>query len=772
MAYDGSLKFDTKVDDSGFKQGVGKLQSIGGKMVGGIIKGTAAAAAGVGAIAAASIKVGSSFEASMSQVAATMGITVNEIAAGSESFQKLEDAAREAGATTQFSAMEASEALNYLALAGYDTDKAIGALPDVLDLAMAGGLDLGRAADIATKSMNSLGLESDELTGFIDKIAVTAQKSGTDVDQLGEAMLTVGGTAKIMAGGTTEMAAQLGILADAGIAGAEGGTALRNVLLALSAPTKKQADALAALGVETYDANGEFRNTNDIFEDMNKKLSTMSEKERAEVLSSIFNKVDLKSANALLGASGDRFNELAGYIDDSNGAAKAMGETLNDNLIGKMEILKSGLSELGISIYKELDTPLKGVTETAIGYVEQLTKAFQEDGLEGMVNAVGDILANIVDQVANFAPKVVEMATSLIMSFVSGIRDNITSIVNAALDIVSSLIDTVLTLLPELISLGMEILIALMLGIADMLPDLITQIIDTVILIADMIIDNLPLLIEAGLQIMFAIIQGILDNLPTLIENVPRIINSFTDAIMGQLPLILKMGVLIILEIIKGLINSIPTLVKNIPQIIMAIVNVFTLYNFAQIGRAAITKIGQGITAMTSNIGGVARNLGNSVINTFKSLFSGTGISNIGTNLVKGIWRGISNATQWILNQIKGFGGAVLKGIKSIFGIKSPSTIMRDEIGKNLALGIGVGFEAETGDLTKDINNEMAALTNQLQATVESENLKVVGNASTIHKTELIHSGVIRLEGVNNRGEFVDAADIVMEKLMQEARGY
>ena len=136
----------------------------------------------------------------------------------------MERAARDAGATTMFSASQAAEALNYLALAGYDADKAIDALPKVLNLASAGGLELGYAADIATNSMNALGLETDQLGMFIDQLAVASQKSGTDVSQLGEAILTVGGTAKIMKGGTVELATQLGIL-DAGIKGAEGGTA-------------------------------------------------------------------------------------------------------------------------------------------------------------------------------------------------------------------------------------------------------------------------------------------------------------------------------------------------------------------------------------------------------------------------------------------------------------------------------------------------------------------------------------------------------------------
>ena len=153
---------------------------------------------------------------------------------------------RSAGESTQYSASEAAEALNYLALAGYDAATASEVLPSVLNLAAAGGMDLAYASDLATDAMSALGIaaSNENLTNFGDKLAVTAQKSNTSVSQLGEAILTVGATAKDLAGGTTELNTALGILADSGIKGSEGGTHLRNVLLALQTPTEAAASAL------------------------------------------------------------------------------------------------------------------------------------------------------------------------------------------------------------------------------------------------------------------------------------------------------------------------------------------------------------------------------------------------------------------------------------------------------------------------------------------------------------------------------------------------
>lgn len=197
------------------------FSKLGSHITDAMKKAGAAATAAFSVAMGAAVKVGMDFESGMSQVAATMGITTTEIASGSKEFEALSQAAKNAGATTQFSATQASEALNYLALAGYDAEKSITALPTVLNLAAAGGIDLGYASDMVTDSMSALGLETNQLEGFVDQLAKTSQKSNTNIAQLGEGILTVGGTAKDLTGGTVELNTALGILADNGVKGAE-----------------------------------------------------------------------------------------------------------------------------------------------------------------------------------------------------------------------------------------------------------------------------------------------------------------------------------------------------------------------------------------------------------------------------------------------------------------------------------------------------------------------------------------------------------------------
>ena len=406
--------------------------------------------AGLSAGAIASVKFGSNFEAAMSGVAATMGMTSTEINNGSADYERLKQAAKDAGATTKFSASQAAEALNYMALAGYDVDESIATLPTVLNLAAAGGMDLATASDMVTDSMSALGDMAGTADSFVDKMAKTSQKSNTSVAQLGEAILTVGGTAKSMAGGVDEMNTVLGILADNGIKGAEGGTALRNMILSLSAPTDTASAKMEELGLSVFDAEGKMRPMNDVFNDLNDILSTMTEGEQTQVLNTIFNKVDLKSVNALLANSGERFDELSGYIADCDGAAANMADTMNNNLQGSVTILQSALEGLGIAVYEQMEEPLKEAVKVGNGYIDELSAALKENGPDGLVSALGQILADIALRAAEFAPQLIELAVQLIKELAQGIIDNIPELMDAAGKIADAILDGIGDLCPAL----------------------------------------------------------------------------------------------------------------------------------------------------------------------------------------------------------------------------------------------------------------------------------------------------------------------------------
>ncbi len=363
------------------------------------------------AAGAASIKAGMDFDSAMSQVAATMGTTTDDI-------KDLRDYAIQMGSTTSFSATEAAEALNYMALAGYDADTSMKMLPTVLNLAAAGGMDLAAASDAVTDAQSALGLSTEETTTLVDQMAKASSKTNTSVEQLSSAILTVGGTARTMKGGTEELTAVLGVLADNGIKGSEGGTALRNILLSLQSPTDKAAKTLKEMGVSVYDSEGNMRSMTDILADMNGALSDMTGEERAKALSSVFNKRDLKSINALLNTSTERWEELGVALDDAGGAAEQMAATQLDNLKGSLTLLKSALEGAAIAVSDVISPVIRKFADKVSKWVDKFNKL--SPAMQKRIVAIGVAIAAI-------GPVLIVVGKG--MQLVGKVMQNVTTIV-------------------------------------------------------------------------------------------------------------------------------------------------------------------------------------------------------------------------------------------------------------------------------------------------------------------------------------------------------
>lgn len=352
-----------------------KLQAVGNTITG-VGQKFLPVTAAVGALGTAALKTTADFDSSMSQVQATMGITKDSMSelngASVNTMDALRDLAKEMGASTAFSAGECADAMNYLALAGYSTQEIYDTLPTVLNLAAAGGIDLASASDMVTDAMSALGMETSEADTIVDQMAKTASSTNTSVSQLGEGILTIGATAKSIKGGTAELNTALGILANNGIKGAEGGTHLRNVILSLQNPTDKAAATMDSLGVSVYDSEGNMRSMNDILGDLNTSMEGMTAQEKANIISQIFNKTDLSAVNALLANTGDTWDSLQQSIVDSGGVAQQMADTQLDNLSGQLTLLKSALEGLAISFGEILMPAIRAIVEKVQAFVDKL----------------------------------------------------------------------------------------------------------------------------------------------------------------------------------------------------------------------------------------------------------------------------------------------------------------------------------------------------------------------------------------------------------------
>ena len=381
--------------------------------------------AAVTGLGTAAVTTAANFESSMSQVQATMGVTKDAMSTvdgqSVNTMDTLSELAKKMGAETAFSAKECADALNYLALAGYDTQQMCDTLPTVLNLAAAGDIDLASASDMVTDAMSALGMGVDESTKMVDQMAKTASSTNTSVAQLGEGILTIGATAKSIKGGTAELNTALGILANNGIKGAEGGTHLRNVILSLQNPTDKAAAQMDALGVSVYDSNGNMRSLNDILGDLNKSMDGMTSADKANIIATIFNKTDLASVNALLANTGDTWDSLQSSITNSAGAAQQMADTQLDNLQGQITILKSALEGLAISFGELLMPAIKQIVDWVQKFVDWLNS--MDEGTKKVVVTVA-LLAAAIGPVLIVIGKVIS-AVGTIMTVVPKIASAI-----------------------------------------------------------------------------------------------------------------------------------------------------------------------------------------------------------------------------------------------------------------------------------------------------------------------------------------------------------
>ena len=386
---DGYIRIDTKILDGNFSKDISRIKT-----------GLLALSGAMTALGVKSISVGKDFEKSMSQVGATMGLTVEEIRSGTGAFAELEKVAREAGATTEWSASESAQALNYMALAGYNAEQSIKTLPTVLSLATAGGLELARASDMITDAMSALGLNLDSASDFADVLVKASQKANASVGEFGEAILTVGGTARILKGGVVELTSALGVLANAGYKGSDGGTVLRNVILSLTAPTSMASKEFEKLGVSAFDSAGNMRNLQDILGDLNDKLSSLTAEERENILNKIFNRREIGAVKLLMSDINKSFVNLKNNLNESKGSAKETAKVMQDNLAGSLKSLKSKFEDLNITIYKNIVPTLKESVDELGKFIQEFAKSEEvkefSNAISTMVKGLSELIKNIL----------------------------------------------------------------------------------------------------------------------------------------------------------------------------------------------------------------------------------------------------------------------------------------------------------------------------------------------------------------------------------------
>lgn len=463
MAYDGSIKIDTKIDTGGFSSGVEKMKSIASKGVSAMTTAFATVATGIAAGGTAAATVGSSFEAAMSKVSAISGSTGKDL-------QSLTDKAKEMGAKTKFSASESAEALQYMAMAGWDTKSMLDGIDGIMSLAAADGLDLATTSDIVTDALTAFGLKASDSTHFADVLAKASSSANTNVSMLGESFKYVAPLAGSMGYSVEDISVALGLMANASVKGSMAGTSLKTALSNMAAPTDSMTEIMTKYGISLEDANGKSKPLIDVLKQLREKFGGLSETEQTAAASTLFGKEAMSGMLAIINASDSDFKNLTENINNADGAAQSMADTMQDNLQGQITILKSALEGLGIEIYEGMQAPLKDAAIEAQGYVNRLTEAFTDGGLTGLIEEAGDIFGELAVKAAEAAPKMVDAAIKFIQSFVDGVAKNSDKLASAAVKIIETIISGVTNAAPKLITAAKTIISAIVDNLVKLLP--------------------------------------------------------------------------------------------------------------------------------------------------------------------------------------------------------------------------------------------------------------------------------------------------------------
>lgn len=749
------------IKDTAYKKGLkdaegnasSSTSKIGGafKTVGKVAKtAMAAGSAAAAAFTKTSIDSGMNFDTAMSQVAATMGTTVDKI-------RDVKAKAEEMGRTTKYTATEAAEGMNILAQAGLSADEQISGIGTVLNLASAGAMSLEESASYTAGAVKGFGDSMSNASYYADLMAKGATLANTDVRGLGEAFSGSAATAKNYGQSADSVTLSLLRLAEQNVTGSEASTALNRAMADLYTPTDNASKALDQLGVSAYKSNGEAKDFNDLVDELNGSLQGMTAEQKNNALATIFTTQGLQAFNKMTASSDATVQKFWKGIQDSSGSAAQQAATQLDNLKGDITLLSSATEGLELGFYNTFSGTIRGAIKGVTSEVSGLAEAMESGGISGAFSKLAQDAINFSGQL----PGLTKIGGDLINGLISGVAQNSGGITSAVGQLLNNLASTISTGLSVLTSVGVNLLTTIASGMAQGIPNFLAQALPMLTQFSAQLRANAGQLIDAGLQLILNIAQGIANSLPTLITYIPQIVTNIANIINDNAPKLIATGLKIIVTLVSGIIQAIPSLIASIPQIIQAIVAVVTAFNWVSLGGKVTKGLANGIKKMIGAAKGAAKSvvtgikgalqslpstlksLGSKGVQGLKSAFSAgvgalrgvaknivsaiaqaisslpskllgfarkavsgikgafkAGWSAVGKNVVSGIANGISGGVGAVISAAKRAAQRALSAAKSALGIHSPSRKFRDEVGKQIVAGMALGITKNTKKAT------------------------------------------------------------------------
>lgn len=354
----------------------GTLTSVGQKLL--------PLSTGIAGLGVAAVKTTADFDSEMSKVSAISGATGTDL-------DKLRGKAREMGTKTKFSASEAAQGMQYMAMAGWKTQDMMDGLEGIMNLAAASGEDLASTSDIVTDALTAFGLSAKDSSHFSDILAAASSNANTNVSMMGETFKYAAPVLGSLGYTAEDAALAIGLMANAGIKSSQAGTALRGAITNLAKPTDTVAAAMDKYGISLTDSSGKMLSLRELMEQLRQKLGGLSEAEQAQAAAALFGKEAMSGMLAIINGSDKDFEKLAGAIDNCDGSSEKMANTMNDNLQGQITILMSQLQELAISFGEILMPKIRDIVTHIQNFVDKLNA--MDEGQKETILRIGMFVA-------------------------------------------------------------------------------------------------------------------------------------------------------------------------------------------------------------------------------------------------------------------------------------------------------------------------------------------------------------------------------------------
>lgn len=711
-----------------------KMAEVGGKMqqAGDAITGTgkkllpvSGAVAGLGAI---SVKTAADFDAAMSKVAAVSGAT-------GEDFDKLRAKAREMGSKTKFSASEAAEAMNYMAMAGWKTEDMLSGVEGIMNLAAASGEDLATTSDIVTDALTAFGLSAKDSGHFADVLAAASSNANTNVSMMGESFKYAAPVAGALGISAEDTSIALGLMANAGIKASQSGTSLRTGLTNLAKPTKQMQSFMDKYNIALVKNEDGSVNLRETMIDLRDKMGGLSESEQAAAASAIFGKNSMAGWLAIINASDKDFDKLTGAIDNCDGTALDMAETMQDNLMGQITILKSQLQELAISFGDALMPMIRKVVAHIQAFIDKLNG--MSDGQRRVILIAGAFIAalapmlviigSIISKVGLALQGFAKLGTGL--TKVSGAiskAGGMTSILSKAFGFLVSPVGLVIAAVAVLVAAFIHLwktnekfrksMIAIWNGIQKTIGKFVSDVksrFESLGVDFSKVAATMKKIWEGFCKILAPLFEGSFKIIAAVLKTVLDVIIGVLDIFIGIFTGDWKKVWKGVKEIFTGVWNGIKGVITAALGTIKKVTNV-VLGWFGTSWR----KIWNGIKSFTTNLWNGIKNTAKSVFNAMKTVIL-TPIKAVRSTL-SSLWSGIRSAATSVWRGLRSAASSTWNAIKN--AVTSPIRSVRSTL-----LSLWGSIRSTASSAWSGIKNAMISPINSAKSTISGIVSKIKG---------------------------------------------